>query len=76
MFNDLRFFARPWVMIATCVLIYFVAFPDDMYHVTAPMTILFDVSNSVSPWLYVVIAVAIAASAMTKTWGTKRNPEN
>jgi hypothetical protein len=48
---------------------YFVAFPDDAEAVVQPIAIVLRVSEAVSPWLYLTIAVAIFSWAMLRTWG-------
>jgi len=76
MTSDFRCFTRPAAMTAVCVFIYFVVFPDDVRHVTAPIVNFLDVSNSVSPWLYAVCAVAIISSAVTKALGVRRDAQH
>lgn len=49
--------------------VYFVVFPADLAAVLAPAAQVLNLSTAASPWLYVVIAVAIAARAVTRTWG-------
>jgi hypothetical protein len=51
--------------------IYFVVFPDDVKTVTAPIAAVLELSQVVSPWLYLVAAVALVAWVIVKTWGTK-----
>ncbi len=76
MLNKLRSVARPLAIISICVFIYFVVFPDDMLRVTTPIATLFNVSKSVSPGLYAVIAVLILALTITKVWGTKQDVQH
>jgi len=52
-------------------LAYFVAFPDDLQSITAPIAILLGLTTAVSPWFYGVVAVGIIAMAMVKTWGRR-----
>lgn len=49
--------------------VYFVIFPGDLAAVLAPASQVLNLSTAVSPWLYVVIAVAIVMRAVTRTWG-------
>ena len=76
MLNNFRSVARPLAIISICVFIYFVVFPDDMLRVTTPIAALFNVSRSISPWLYGVIAVVILAFTITKVWGTKQDVQH
>ncbi len=73
MLNKITSLAAPLTIASIFVFIYFVVFPDDMLRVTTPIATLFNVSNSVSPWLYGVIAAVILACTITKVWGHKQN---
>jgi hypothetical protein len=50
---------------------YFVVFPDDVKTVTAPIAAVLELSQVVSPWLYMVASVGIVAWVIVKIWGTK-----
>jgi hypothetical protein len=50
---------------------FFVVFPDDVKTVTAPIAAVLELSQVVSPWLYMVAAVALVAWVIVKIWGTK-----
>ena len=50
---------------------YFVVFPDDVKTVTAPIAAVLELSQIVSPWLYMVASVGIVAWVSVKIWGTK-----
>ncbi len=64
---------KPSVLAALGVLafVYFIVFPEDMKAILAPLAAVLELSQSLSPWLYMVIAVGIAAWAIVKTWGQK-----
>jgi hypothetical protein len=50
---------------------YFVVYPQDFAAVLAPVKELLALSNSVSPWLYGVVAVAILAWTLAGVWGRR-----
>ena len=52
---------------AAAVLAYFVAFPEDGAVVSGVL----DVTNSVSPWAYGLLAVMLACSTASKVWGPR-----
>jgi hypothetical protein len=65
---------RPITAIASIVLVvfaYFIAYPEDASTVTAPVAIVLRLSEAVSRWLYLVIAVSVIAWAVVRTWGPK-----
>jgi hypothetical protein len=60
-------------------LAYFVLFPEDLTALLAPLGPIVEflrnalaISHAVSPWLYIVVAVAIAAWAVVRVWGPRR----
>lgn len=57
------------VVLAGLAFAYFVAFPGDAEAVTEPIAVVLRLTQAVSPWLYLVIAVAIFSGAMVRTWG-------
>ena len=57
------------VVLATVVFAYFVVYPEDAAAITAPITAFLTLTNSISPWLYGVVAVGIVAWAVVTTWG-------
>ena len=61
-------------VLALIALVYFVAYPDDLQTITAPITILLGLSTALSPWFYGVMAVGMIAMAMVKTWGRRPGP--
>ena len=68
------------VTVGVVVLAYFLVFPEDVKAVVAPVAAMVEgiaapvnsvlqLSTSVSPWLYGVIAVGIVAWAIVRVWG-------
>ncbi len=60
---------RRWSILAGLVLAYFVAFPDDLPAVLAPVRQVLSLTSAVSPWLYVVIAAGLMARALVRGFG-------
>jgi hypothetical protein len=58
-----------WATLGVVVFTYFVVFPQDLSLVLGPFEKLLALTNSISPWLYGVVAVAIAAWAVIRVWG-------
>jgi hypothetical protein len=54
--------------------VYFVLYPEDVKAVLAPIASVIELSQTVSPWLYLVIAVGIVAWAVVRVWG-RRAPD-
>ena len=63
---------RGLIVLILGVAAYFVAYPEDAQAITTPATTFLSLTTAVSPWLYVVVAVGILASALVKTWGVRR----
>jgi hypothetical protein len=59
------------LMLITLVFAYFVVFPNDVQTVTAPIAAVLELSQVVSPWLYMVAAVGLVAWVIVKIWGWK-----
>jgi len=59
------------LMLLALVFTYFVVFPDDVKTVTAPIAAVLELSQVVSPWLYMVAAVGSVAWVIVKIWGRK-----
>ena len=59
------------LMLIVLVFIYFVVFPDDVKKVTAPIAAVLELSQVVSPWLYMVAAVGLVAWVIVRIWGRK-----
>jgi hypothetical protein len=51
--------------------VYFVMFPEDLKAITAPIAVVLELSQSPSPWLYMVIAVGIVTWGIVSVWGRK-----
>ena len=74
------FFRRAWprrtVIIVLLVLAYFFVFPSDLDRVLntvlEPLRAVLNLSHSIAPGLYAVIAVAILSWAATRIWGPLR----
>jgi hypothetical protein len=64
--------SRRWLILAGFVLAYFVAFPDDLPAILAPVRQVLSLTNAVSPWLYVVIASGVIAGALVRCFGRSR----
>lgn len=52
--------------------VYFVMYPEDVRAILAPIAAVLELSQSPSPWLYMVIAVGIVAWAIVRAWGRER----
>ena len=59
------------VVVATLVVVYFIAFPQDVPAVISPVERVLTLSNAVSPWFYGVIAIAILCYTAMGIWGGK-----
>jgi hypothetical protein len=59
------------LMLIALAFTYFVVFPDDVKTVTAPIAVVLELSQVVSPWLYMVAAVGLVAWVIVKVWGRK-----
>jgi hypothetical protein len=53
------------------VFVYFVVFPEDLKALTSPVAAVLELSHSLSPWLYMVIAVGIVTWGIVRVWGRK-----
>ncbi len=51
------------------VFAYFVAFPDDLSSFLKPVERILGLTTVASPWLYVVLGVAIVAWTITRVFG-------
>jgi Na+-driven multidrug efflux pump len=61
--------SRRWMILAGFILAYFVAFPDDLPAVLAPVRQVLTLTNAVSPWLYIVAAAGVIAWALVRCFG-------
>ena len=48
---------------------YFVAYPEDAQAIATPISTFLNLTSTVSPWFYGVVAVGIVAAAIVKTRG-------
>ena len=62
---------RGIAVLILALLAYFVSYPEDAQAVTTPISTFLGLTTVVSPWLYGVVAVAIIAKAVIKTWGRR-----
>jgi Na+-driven multidrug efflux pump len=65
--------SRRYTIVAGVVLAYFVIFPDDLTAVLAPAREILSLTNTISPWLYVVLASVIIAWALVRCFGRSRD---
>ena len=66
---------RPTVVFAALVFVYFVAFPADLQTLFEPLSAVVTfvssilvLSEAVSPWLYVLLAVVVLSRTATRIW--------
>jgi hypothetical protein len=68
------------VGLALAALVYFVSYPEDVQAIIMPIittiTPVLNLTNTVSPWFYGVVAVGIIAKATVKTWAVERAKDN
>jgi hypothetical protein len=64
---------RRWVIVAGVIIAYFVLNPADLPAVLAPAREVLTLTQSISPWLYMVVAVGIIAWALVRCFG--RSPD-
>ena len=69
---------RPIVFFPALVFVYFVVFPADLQTLIEPLSVVVTfvnailvLSNSVSPWLYMLLAVVILSRTVTGIWGSR-----
>ena len=60
---------RILMVFGALIFAYFVLYPEDVKAVTAPIAALLELSQSPSPWLYMVVAVGIVTWGVVRTWG-------
>jgi Sec-independent protein secretion pathway component TatC len=65
--------SRRWVIVAGVVLAYFVLMPADLPAVLASAREVLSLTQSISPWLYMVVAAGIIARALVRCFG--RSPD-
>ena len=59
-------------LVGVAVLAYFVCYPDDLSWLLQPVDKLLSLSNSISPWLYGLIAVWLLAWTFIRIFGPSR----
>jgi hypothetical protein len=59
------------IVVVTLVFSYFVVFPEDANAVTTPIATVLELSQAISPWLYLVIAVGIITWGIVRVWGRR-----
>ena len=66
---------KPIIIFAALVFVYFVAFPADLQTLIEPLSAVVTLAGSilvlsgaVSPWLYMLLAVAVLARTVTRIW--------
>ena len=71
---------KPIVIFAALVFVYFVAFPADLKTLIEPLSVgvtfigaILILSNSVSPWLYMFLAVVVLSQTATRIWGRRES---
>ncbi len=69
---------RPIVILAALVFVYFVVFPADLQTLIEPLSVavtfigaILVLSESVSPWLYMLLAVAVLSRTATRIWARR-----
>ena len=55
---------------------YFVAFPEDLSAVLVPVERLLSITNTVSPWVYGVVAAMVVSRALLRTSPAHRKSAN
>ena len=65
--------ANPGVLTALGALLfaYFVIYPEDVKAIATPIASVVELSQTVSPWLYMVIAVSIVTWGIVRVWGRR-----
>ncbi len=56
-------------VLGALVFAYFVMYPEDVSAVIAPIASVMQLSQTVSPWLYMVIGVGIVTWGIVRVWG-------
>ncbi len=60
------------VILAVAALAYFVVYPDELSAILASMENVLSITNSVSPWLYLLIGTAVIAWTLTRIFGRSK----
>lgn len=62
-----------FAVLAIVVFAYFVAFPDDMATVLAPVQGVLSLTQAVSPWFYVLLGFVVVAWTIVRIWGRRES---
>jgi hypothetical protein len=69
---------KPIVIFPALVFVYFVAFPADLHTLIEPLSAVVTfagsiliLSDAVSPWLYMLLAVAVLSRTVTRVWARR-----
>ena len=57
------------VVVIAAVLAYFVCFPEDAKAIAAPIATLPELTRTIAPGVYLVLAVGLLAWAIIRVWG-------
>jgi hypothetical protein len=63
--------SRQWAVLGLVVLAYFILFPGDLSAVLNPAEKLLALSGAVSPWLYVLLGVALLCWTALRICGSR-----
>jgi len=61
--------SRHCCVVGAVVLAYFMVYPKDMENVTNTLATVLQLTNEISPWLYVLGGLGLVAWSVTKIWG-------
>ena len=61
--------SRQCCVFGAVVVAYFVVYPNDVESVTAPLATVLQLTNAISPLLYVFGGFGLVAWSVTKIWG-------
>ena len=62
-----------WAVLAASAFAYFVAFPEDLAAVIAPVREILSLTEAVSPWLYVALTGCVICWAIVRCFGRTGN---
>ncbi len=65
--------SRRWLILAGVILAYFVLMPADLPALIAPAREVLSLTQSISPWLYMVVATGLISWALVRCFG--RSPD-
>jgi len=70
MIKSLDSFGSRLFIPAILLFVYFVSFPDDLGAVLAPIELILELTDAVSPWLYGLGGFGFVAWTIVRIWGT------